>query len=47
MSRLAASFLDDVEGAEVQRTCVAGMSVYLSLESQVPFKTGERDEFVL
>lgn len=28
MSRLAASSLDDVEGAEVQRMCVAGMSVF-------------------
>jgi hypothetical protein len=46
MSRLAASSLDDVEGAEVQRMCVAGMSVFFSLESKVLFKTSERDEFV-
>lgn len=47
MSRLAASSLDDVEGAEVQRMCVAGMSVFfLSRESKLLFKTSERDEFV-
>jgi len=48
MSRLAASSLDDVEGAEVQRMCVAGMSVFFfSRESKLLFKTSERDGFVL
>lgn len=49
MSRLAASSLDDVEGAEVQRMCVAGMSVFFFLgrESKLLFKTSERDGFVL